>query len=141
MLPFTDTELIRRHETTVELALAPGAAPDTVRADLIERIESSVGAAIGPASINHIIVAAVDVKLAIHVGADRPLAEAIFRIAIHFDPTDDPTDDHGEGTADWAPDALLRAVVRNEVERVWRLRRMDQSLGRAIENAPMQVAA
>ena len=112
MLPFTDEEPIRRHDTTVEIVITPCVASDAVRADLLERIATSVGATIGPANK---IVATVNVKLAIHVGADQQIIETVFRISIRFD----AADDHGEGTTGWAPDVLLLAVIRNEVERMW----------------------
>jgi len=123
MLPFADDEPIRRHETTVEIVITPGAASDTVRTDLLDRIASSVGATIGPADK---IVATVDVKLAIHVGAERRIVETILPISIRFD----AADDHGDGTTGWAPDDLLRAVIRNEVESMWRRTGEDELLSK-----------
>lgn len=113
-----------RHETTFEIAIDP----ETVRADLVERIATSTGAKIGPASIDHIIVATDDAKLAIHLGADQDFAEIVPPIATRFD----ARDDHGGGTRCWAPDALLSTVIGNEVERVWRLYGAEECLSRAL---------
>jgi len=125
MLPFIDDEPIGRLDTTLEIVIPPDAAPDTVRADLLERIASSVATAIGRACPDGRIVATVNVKLAIHVGADQQIIETVFRISIRFD----AADDHGEGTTGWAPDVLLRAVIRNEVERIWRHHLADELIG------------
>jgi hypothetical protein len=128
MLPFTDPELIRRHEATVEIETDHAADPDTVRADLLERAVVSVGATIGPASLDRIIVATVDVTLSIRSGALQEAIETVLPISIRFD----VADDHGDGTTGWAPEALLRAVIRNELERVWRLYGAADFLGRAL---------
>jgi hypothetical protein len=125
MLPFIDDEPIGRLDTTLEIVIPPDAAPDTVRADLLERIASSVATAIGRACPDGRIVATVVVKLAIHLVAAEDSAHAILPISIRFD----PVDDHGEGTTGWAPDVLLRAVIRNEVERIWRHHLADELIG------------
>jgi hypothetical protein len=128
MLPFTDREPIRRHETTAEIVIDPGAKPDIVRADLLERAAISVAVALGSASFDDTIVATVEVTLAIRSVGAQMAAETVLPIIIRFD----ALDDHGEGTADWPPDALLSAVIRNELDRVWRLRRVDEFLVHAL---------
>jgi hypothetical protein len=96
------------------MTLHPGAELDTVRTNLFERAATSVGATIGPGSFDCIIVATVNVMLSIRVDGSQEETETVLPIAIRFD----PADDHGEGTTRWAPDALLRAVIQNEVVRI-----------------------
>jgi hypothetical protein len=128
MLPFIDLEPVPCYETKVESAIDSGAVPDAIRADLLERAATSVGATIGPAIPDRVIVATVDVTLSIRFGALREAIETVLPIAIRFD----AHDDHGAGTADWTPDRLLGAVVRNELDRVWLLRDAERFLVRAM---------
>jgi hypothetical protein len=133
MLPFIDDAPIRRHETAVELTLDPGAAPDTVRAKLLKRAAVFVAAALGPASLEGKIVAEIEVILSMKGVGGPEIVDVVMPISIRFD----AAEEHGEGIADWPPDILLNAVIRNELDRVWGAQRMERFVAQALATSWM----